>query len=91
MRSLNLLLVALTGEAVARSHIHAHGHRRLHEKKDTLEETVTVVECWLDGHMIPKVDCDAGIANGNLKWADDGSIVVANSAPPQVSIEFIVS
>jgi hypothetical protein len=84
MRSHTLTLAALAGGAIARSHVHHHRHA----KRDVIEEkiTVTVVECWLEGHLLPKAECDKGIANGTLRWADDGSLQVAVPGPNTVVV-----
>jgi hypothetical protein len=75
-------------EAIAGSHIHGHSRHHLHHKRDVIEEkiTVTEVECWLEGQIIPKRECDSGIANGSLKWADNGSLVVASTTLVAVCI-----
>jgi hypothetical protein len=81
MKTSILAAAVFAGEAIARSHIHAHSRRHLHHKRDVIEEKITVTEfeCWLEGHTIPKAECDQGIANGSLKWADDGTLVAAST------------
>jgi hypothetical protein len=75
------LLVPAFALACAASHAH-HGHMHVHQKRDVVQEkiSVTVVECWLGGAVIPEADCERGIANGTLKWADDGSLVVPGTS-----------
>jgi hypothetical protein len=69
------LLIPVFALACAATHVH-HGHMHVHEKKDTAEKvSVTVVECWLGGQALSEDDCNRGIANGTLKWADDGTLV----------------
>jgi hypothetical protein len=89
MKSSILAAAAFAGEAIARSHIHAHSHGHLHHKRDVIEEKITITEfeCWLEGHTIPKAECDQGIANGSLKWADDGKLVAA----PTTLVSVIIS
>jgi hypothetical protein len=79
MRFILPALVATAGTAIAHSHVH---HRHAHEKKDVLtqEVSVTVLECWLNSHVISEAECNAGIANGTLRWADDGTVYVAPTA-----------
>lgn len=74
MRLILPALAAILGTAVAHSHAH-HRHAHVHAKKDiiTKEVSVTVLECWLEGHAITEQACREGIANGTLRWADDGS------------------
>ncbi|KAF2435594.1 SUN-domain-containing protein [Tothia fuscella] len=85
MKSISLSLFAFAGSAIAGSHVHAI-HRHRHSKRDVIEEkvTVTVVECLLDGTLMSKAECDKGIANGTLRWADDGTLKLA--APPANTI-----
>lgn len=74
MRFILPALAATVSTALAHSHIH-HRHAHVHEKKDvyTKEVSVTVLECWLEGRIISEQVCNEGIANGTLRWADDGS------------------
>lgn len=74
MRFILPALAATVGTALAHSHVH-HRHAHAHQKKSivTQEVSVTVLECWLEGHVITERECNEGIANGTLRWADDGS------------------
>jgi hypothetical protein len=74
--------LAASSLANAHAHAHAHGHMHVHAKKDYIEEkvSVTVVECWLGDHALPEDECNQGIKNGTLKWADNGKLVAPQTA-----------
>jgi hypothetical protein len=36
-----------------------------------VDETVTVTVCALGNSIIPEAECNQGISNGTLRWADD--------------------
>lgn len=83
------LLLSAAGVAIANPHAHQHIHRHVHGhqnlKRATVEEhvSVTVVECWMGGNpprLISEADCQNGIANGTLRWADDGTIAAVPAA-----------
>lgn len=84
MKGLLVPAFALAATALAKPHNHAeaHAHMRAHAKKDYIEEkvSVTVVECWLGDHALPEDECNQGIKNGTLKWADDGTLVSPQTA-----------
>ncbi|TID23451.1 ATP-dependent permease [Venturia nashicola] len=86
MRLILPVLAATVGTAVAYSHVH-HRHAHVHAKRDitTAEISVTVLECWLEGHAISEQECKEGIEKGTLKWADDenGTVYVA---PPATTV-----
>ncbi|RDI83671.1 ATP-dependent permease [Venturia inaequalis] len=90
MRFILPALAAIVCTVVARSHAH-HKHAHVHGKRDiTIKEvSVTVLECWLEGQVISEQACKDGIANGTLKWADDGSGSVY-VAPAPVATTFII-
>jgi hypothetical protein len=75
------LLVPAFALACAAAHAH-HGHMHVHQKKDVVQEqvSVTVVECWLGGEPLPESECNQGIANGTLKWADNGDLVAPGTS-----------
>jgi hypothetical protein len=84
--------------AIAPRHAHHpnHHHHENNEakkqelrKKDVVTEAiqVTVVECWLGKQKLSDGDCQNGIKNGTLKWADDGSLAAA----PQTSVVYHTS
>lgn len=89
-----ILGLALSVAAVAPRHAHHPNHhhelnleaKELKKKDVVLEQVqVTVVECWLGKEKLSEADCQNGIKNGTLKWADDGSLSVA---APQTSIVY---
>jgi hypothetical protein len=89
-----ILSLALSVAAVASRHAHHPNHHKNKEvkelrKKDVVTEQVqvTIVECWLGKQKISEADCENGIKNGTLKWADDGSLSIA----PQTSIVYHTS
>ena len=94
MRTSILLVAATAGTAIASPHAHnharahVHNHAHAHEKRAIVEvhESVTVVECWLGGHIIADSECKQGIANGTLRWADDGSIAINTARTSLVTL-----
>jgi hypothetical protein len=75
------LLVPAFALACAAAHAH-HGHMHVHQKKDLVSEqvSVTIIECWLSGKAISENECNEGITNGTLKWADDGTLESATTS-----------
>jgi hypothetical protein len=87
MRTSFLVLGAAAGAAIAQPHQHQHAHKRSHlhhrslaEKRAVVEQvvTVTVLECDLNGRQLSEAECNEGVKNGTLRWADDGGSVEYN-------------
>lgn len=91
------IILGLVLSVTAISPRHAHHPNHHHEnkaakelrKKDVVTEAVqvTVVECWLGKQKLSDAECQAGIKDGSLKWADDGSLAAA----PQTSVVYHTS
>lgn len=82
--------MAVTG-ALAKPHGHHHRrslHSHGHAKRAVTEETtvVTVTVCKLGVLELPESICDYYVDKGVLKYVDGGSIELASSAAPVVSI-----
>lgn len=87
--SIYLAAIAASG-ALAKPH--GHHHRRSlhshHAKRAVTEETtvVTVTVCKLGALELPESICDYYVNKGVLRYVDGGSIELASSAAPVVSL-----
>lgn len=82
----SLALFAATSLAKPRGHFHGHLHTQ--EDRAFVQEhvSVTVVECVLGDRVISEEECERGIQNGSLRWADDGLLLVASSMTSTISV-----
>jgi SUN family beta-glucosidase len=61
------ILAALTSAVVA-----TQAEQLVKRETIYVDETVTVTVCALGSSILSEADCEAGINNGTLRWADDG-------------------
>jgi hypothetical protein len=54
----------------------ASPHALLKRETVIVDETVTVTVCALGHSILPESECNAGIANGTLRWADESQTKV---------------
>ncbi|KAI4659927.1 uncharacterized protein J4E79_005729 [Alternaria viburni] len=81
-------IVTVTALAVitaAKPH-HMHRHARAHDpvKRGTIfapAATETHIVYWLEDHSITEEEAREGIANGTLKWGNDGVLSTSTSSP----------
>ncbi|KAF4313246.1 putative sun domain protein [Botryosphaeria dothidea] len=92
MRNIALATLPLLASASALavgSGNHRHGHfhpKRVVEKRQGFDiQTEIVTVCELNGSIISQEECDEGIANGRLIWADGELSVAAESYAPPTS------
>jgi hypothetical protein len=74
MKTASFFVAALTSAALAKPHQRRSPSLPKREVVyvDETVETVTVTVCALGNAILPELECEQGINNGTLRWADEG-------------------
>jgi hypothetical protein len=83
------ILAAVIATAAAKPQQHLHRHARAYDVRMARPDSVvyapvpieTVIVYELEGHLISEAEALQGIANGTLRWGDDGILSTFTNAP----------
>lgn len=83
------ILAAVIATTAAKPQQHLHRHVRAHDLRMARPDSIvhapvpieTVVVYELEGHLISEAEALQGVANGTLRWGDDGILSTFTNAP----------